>query len=416
MRRSRPSFRRAARGIALHDEDLRAGGVALAAVGQLAGQRRAVERALALHQVTGAPRCVAGPRGGQALLDHAAALAGVAVEVLAQGLSGGRLDQPLDLGVAQLGLGLALKLRLSQLDADHRREALAGVLAADVGVPVLEQLLAPREVVEPAGQRRAEARQVRAALGRVDRVGERVDAVGEIGVVLQRHLDGHPVDLPVEIERQRLQHIVVAVEEAHVGLDAALEVEVDLAVGRRVALVAEADPQALVQIGDLAETVGQHIELVVERLHHVVVGEPANHRAGHGRLGARRALLAQFARRHAAREGLRVDPTAAPHLDQQLARQRVDHRRAHAVQAAGDFVAAAAELAARVEHGQDGLQRRLAGLLVGVDGDAAAVIADAYPAVRLERDVDLGGVAGHRFVDGVVDDLVDEMMQPGLAG
>ena len=48
------------------------------------------------------------------------------------------LDLALDLGVAQLGLGLALELRLGQLDADDGRQALAHVLAGQVGVVVLE--------------------------------------------------------------------------------------------------------------------------------------------------------------------------------------------------------------------------------------------------------------------------------------
>ena len=45
----------------------------------------------------------------------------------------------LDLGVAELGLGLALELRLGQLDADDGGQALADVVAGEVGVVVLEQ-------------------------------------------------------------------------------------------------------------------------------------------------------------------------------------------------------------------------------------------------------------------------------------
>ena len=44
----------------------------------------------------------------------------------------------LDLGVAQLGLGLALELRVGQLDADDGRQALAHVVAGQVRVVVLE--------------------------------------------------------------------------------------------------------------------------------------------------------------------------------------------------------------------------------------------------------------------------------------
>ena len=42
-----------------------------------------------------------------------------------------RFDDALDLGVAELGLGLAFELRVRDLDADDRGHALADVVAAD---------------------------------------------------------------------------------------------------------------------------------------------------------------------------------------------------------------------------------------------------------------------------------------------
>ncbi len=51
--------------------------------------------------------------------------------------------KPLDLGVAELGLGLALELGLAQLDRDDRGQALADVVAAEVaGSFSLSRLLA----------------------------------------------------------------------------------------------------------------------------------------------------------------------------------------------------------------------------------------------------------------------------------
>ena len=104
-------------------------------------------------------------------------------------------------------------------------------------------------------------------------------------------------------------------------------------------------------------------------------------------------------------------------LDVEAARQRVDHRHADAVQAAGDLVALAAELPARVQHGQDDLGRGLALVLgVVVDRDAASVVGHAAAAVGEQGDVDAGAVARHRLVDGVVDDLVDEVVEAGRTG
>ncbi len=104
----------------------------------------------------------------------------------------------------------------------------------------------------------------------------------------------------------------------------------------------------------------------------------------------------------------------AVHLGAKPGRERVDAGHAHAVQPAGDLVPAAAELAARVQHGQRHGQRVLAGLFVQADGDAAAVVADRYGLVRVDGDLDVRAIARERLVDRVVDDLRHEVMQPAL--
>ena len=51
-----------------------------------------------------------------------------------------------------------------------------------------------------------------------------------------------------------------------------------------------------------------------------------------------------------------------------------------------------------------------------IDRNAAAVVDDRDRAVDVNRDVDLIAEAGQRLVDRVVDDFVDEMVQPGRPG
>ena len=103
-------------------------------------------------------------------------------------------------------------------------------------------------------------------------------------------------------------------------------------------------------------------------------------------------------------------------LDVDRGRQRVHHRDADAVQPAGDGVGVAVELAARVQHRHDDLDRGPLLHRVHADRDAAAVVDDPHPAVVLQHDLDAGGVARHRLVDGVVHDLPDQVVQPALAG
>ena len=93
-----------------------------------------------------------------------------------------------------------------------------------------------------------------------------------------------------------------------------------------------------------------------------------------------------------------------------LARTR-RHGCPHAVQAAGDLIAPAAELAARVQYCEHDLKRALAGLFLYIDGDTSAVIAHADNVALFYRHGDAGAEARQSLVDGVVDDLIHKVMQ-----
>ena len=73
------------------------------------------------------------------------------------------------------------------------------------------------------------------------------------------------------------------------------------------------------------------------------------------------------------------------------------------------LVALAAELAAGVESRHNRFQRRFAGFVVSVHGDASTVVYDRHGAVSVDPNVDRRGKTRHRFVDAVVDDLAHEV-------
>ena len=92
-------------------------------------------------------------------------------------------------------------------------------------------------------------------------------------------------------------------------------------------------------------------------------------------------------------------------------RQGVDHRHAHAMQAAGDLVGVLVEFSAGMQLGHDDFGGGHAFFLVDVGGDAAAIVAHGAGAVGVQHHVDAVGMAGQRFVHGIVHHFIDHVVQ-----
>ena len=245
-------------------------------------------------------------RGAGGLVHDRPGLGRVLLEVLGQALGHRAGHEAGDLGVAELGLGLALELRLAQLHRDDRGEPLAGVRALQVLVLLLEQALGARVVVEGAREGRPEAREVRAALVGVDVVGERVDRLGVGGGPLQGDLERALGPLERQRDHVPVDGVAVLVEVPDEVLDAALVLELDLAAG--VALVDQADEQPAREEGGLAEALGQRVEVEVRLLEDVRVRLEADRGAGGGRgrrcaASARAGCRARTAARRCGRRG-----------------------------------------------------------------------------------------------------------------
>ncbi|KAF5038800.1 hypothetical protein DSECCO2_550550 [anaerobic digester metagenome] len=394
---------RAAGRVALDDEDFALGRVLALAVGQLARQGVVGQGALAADQLLGAAGRVAGAGRVDDLLDDQPHVLGVLAEEFVQFLVDDGRHVTGHLGVAELGLGLALELRVGDLDADDGRQALAHVVARDLLLELLGQVGAALDVgVDGAGQGRLEALQVGAAFAGADVVGEGVHVLLVPGRVLQGEVDAHALHLPGAADDavDAVVQVLVLDEERQ----AAVVLEHVAVLGL---LVEELDLDAGIEVGELLEALGQHVVLEVELLEDLLVRPEAHQGAGlvgladhgQGRLG------------HAAHVALVMALAAAADRDLQVLGQGVDHGHAHAVQAARHLVGVVVELAARVQHGHDHFQGRLLLLGVHVHGNAAAVVDDAHGVVHVHRDLDMVAVPGHGLVDGVVDDLVDEVVQ-----
>ena len=164
-------------------------GIVRRAVGELAGQPGAVESALAPGEVARLARRLTRVRGLRRLRDDLAALVGVLLEPLGELLVGGALDERPDRGVAEFGLGLALELGLRSCTETiavrpSRMSSPSRFSSFSFSWPLLA-----RVAVDDVGEGLAEALLVHAAFGGRDAVRERVDALVEAGVPLERDLD-----------------------------------------------------------------------------------------------------------------------------------------------------------------------------------------------------------------------------------
>ena len=176
------------------------------------------------------------------LADDVRGLVRVAVQPVVEVLVDDLLDEGLRLGVAQLGLRLALELRLAQLDRDDRGQTLADVLAGEVVVLLAQQLLVARVLVD---QRRSAPRGSPPRACRPRGCGwcwRRSTRPRCTAVPLHRDLEGRALVLVLglEVDHRGVHQLALAgVEVLHEVDDAALVVVRD---GRRGCSSARSSP------------------------------------------------------------------------------------------------------------------------------------------------------------------------------
>jgi hypothetical protein len=177
-------------------------------------------------------------------------------------------------------------------------------------------------------------------------------------------------------------------------------------------LVAQHDGETLVEKRHLLQPARHRLGVVDGRLEDPVVGPVGQRRPGL----AGRLALAQWVRRLGLLVTLPPHEPISPDLHLEHAGQRVDHAHSDTVQATGDGVGGAIELAAGVQRGEHDLESGTVLHRVHIHRDAPAVIGDPHPTVGEQGDLDLGRVTRHRLVDRVVHYLPDEVVQATLTG
>ena len=228
------------------------------------------------------------------------------------------------------------------------------------------------------------------------------------------HLDRSVVALGLEIDGA-VERFLPLVQIRHEVDDAAGVLErlaPRLAIVIKLALIGQLDMQALVEECHLAEAIGKRVVVV-----HRGVGENLGVGPERG-LGARAIGVAdalEFFHGLSALECDGIQAAVALHFYLHAGRKRIHAGNAYAVQAAGYLIALAAELTAGMQDGQNDLYRGHFFFGVLIDGNAAAVVGNRDGIILMDGHVDFGAEPRKGLVDGIIHDLVHQVMQAARA-
>src|SRR6266498_2549106 len=178
------------------------------------------------------------------------------------------------------------------------------------------------------------------------------------------------------------------------------------------ALVFDGDLDAAVKERQLTQSLRENIETKFGRFKNFTIGLKRHPRAALFGL----ADLFQTLLRVTPLITLLIDFSIALDLDFQSLGQCVDDRNTHAVQTAGDFVRGFVELAAGVELGEHDFGGGNVFSGMDVDGDAATIVDHRDAVIDVNGDFDRIAMSHERFIDGVINDFKNEMVQTPLTG
>src|SRR4029079_18539953 len=336
-----PLLGRYAGGVSFDDEDLAVVAARRGAVAQLPRQRQPGRgRRLARHFLLRRAAGLARARGEDDARHDRLGDRDVGVEPVLERRPHLRVDRRRRLRVVQAILGLPLELRLGEKHAEHRDQPFADVFRSDRHA-LGREVVRLDEVAHRLAQAGAETVLVRAARTGRDAVDVAPDVLVGGLRPLQREIEADAAFVVLAHQRERR---LVHRRRAALADDLLQVVGQPLGVLEdgllALRLVLEGDTHALVQVaGDLEPLLDDlAVELDFRKDGRVRVEVDGGPRA------ARRTELLQRPDRMPLLETLLPRRAVALDRRDQLLRQRVDHARADAVQAAGGLVVARLEL------------------------------------------------------------------------
>ena len=346
-------------------------------------------------------------------------LLGMFLQVVVHRLANGLLDSRTNLHIAQLGLCLALKLRLSHLDTHHGCESLLEVLGLDVigKLGLFEHFLLVAVLLQGAAQGRTETIEVCTTLVGIDVVDKAVDGLGIARVVGKGHLDRHAIAFGNEVNDIGDEWCAAFVHPLHEFLQALVAVELLKA---RLAIllqslrtqIGQREVDTRVQVAKIAQTLCKAVPLECCLGEDGIIGMEGD--GGAGVLG----IADDLHSRNRLAEGifLTIYVSLATNLGNKIVRQCIDAAYTNTMQATRHLVGILVELAASMQHSHYDLKGRTLLLLMHVHRDAASVIDHLDGVSGKDIDLDIVTITGKSLIDTVIDHLTHEVVQTLHAG
>ena len=181
-----------------------------------------------------------------------------------------------------------------------------------------------------------------------------------------------------------------------------------------LAFIRERELESLGQECHFAEALLQGVEVKFNIVKYLPIREKRNFRSVLFRITFSDNL--QRIHGHAAFIPLLINLALFENADLQPLGERVDDRRAYAVQTAGYFVTPAAELSAGVKDCEHNFYGRDSGLMIYTNGNAASVVTDGDGIALVNCHFNMVAGTCKSLINRVVHYLIDEMMEASGRG
>ncbi len=396
------------RGISFYQIDLAVYRVLIRTVRQLSRKRESVQSGLSSCQLPGFSRRLPGALGQDGFLQDQLRHLGILLQIDGQPFRHDTVHRASRLRIAQASLGLPSQLGLADLHADDRGQPFPDILAGQIALGILQKLVLSGIIIKSLGHGAFKPRQMGPAFMGVDIIDKTVTIFG-IGIaVLERHFHLNSVFHSFTIDNILINGRIAPVQILDKFFDAALIV-IYFGPDRVFSLVRQCNFQPLCQKSRFPKPDLKRLKIEFGRFKNLLVRKERDGRSGQVRFAGADHLqgIAHFS----LLISLSVQLSFAADRYLQPLGKRVDDGRAHAVKSSGYLVSAAAEFTSCMQDGEYHFHRRLSRLMVDSRGDAPSVILHCNGIIFMYGHLNMTAVSGQRFINGIIHDLIDQMMQ-----